>query len=115
MGTLARGSCKKAMKFLLLLVASLALCGSVANAGFFSKASCSGKTVPSGACALLYDEEDCDGWEYQVPRGYSELGWAMSAPRRTTPSPSWSKRAADSSATTTQTGMTFGLVATLWK
>merc|ERR1712165_563729 len=83
MGTLARGSCKKAMKcMVLLLVASLALCGSVANAGIFSKSSCSGKTVPNGACALLYDDEDCDGWEYQVPSGYSELGFAISGPRK---------------------------------
>jgi len=66
----------------LLLVASLALCGSVANAGIFSKSSCSGKTVPNGACALLYDDEDCDGWEYQVPSGYSELGFAISGPRK---------------------------------
>merc|ERR1712150_217248 len=71
MGALARGSSKKAMKFLLLL----ALCGSVANAGIFSSSSCSGKTVPSGACALLYDDEDCGGWEYEVPSGYSELGF----------------------------------------
>ena len=37
------------------------------------KASCSGKTVPRGKCALLFDEEDCEGWEFEVPVGYTEL------------------------------------------
>ena len=35
--------------------------------------SCSNKTVPSSACALLYDEYDCSGWEHEVPTGYSEF------------------------------------------
>merc|ERR1719229_383717 len=67
---------------MLLLVASLALCGSLANAGIFSSSSCSGKTVPSGVCALLFDDDDCGGWEYQVPRGYSELSWGITGPRK---------------------------------
>ena len=34
-------------------------------------------------CALLYDEEDCDGWEYEVPIGYSELpSFSFSGPKR---------------------------------
>ena len=34
-------------------------------------------------CALLYDEEDCDGWEYKVPIGYSELpSFSFSGPKR---------------------------------
>jgi len=39
--------------------------------------SCSSKTVPSSACALLYDEYDCNGWEHEVPVGYSELPSAI--------------------------------------
>lgn len=35
--------------------------------------SCSNKTVPGSACALLYDEYDCSGWEHEVPTGYSEF------------------------------------------
>ena len=47
---------------------------SIVNAGLFSgSSSCSGKTVPRGVCALLYDEEDCGGWEFEVPIGYTEL------------------------------------------
>ena len=34
---------------------------------------CATKTMPSTVCALLYDSEDCDGWEYEVAIGYSEL------------------------------------------
>ena len=29
--------------------------------------------MPRGSCALLYDEEYCSGWEYEVPIGYKEL------------------------------------------
>ena len=46
---------------------------SVVNAGIFGSSGCSGKTVPRGKCALLFDEEDCEGWEFEVPVGYTEL------------------------------------------
>ena len=60
---------------------------SVANAGIFSSSSstssCSGKTVPRDVCALLYDEEDCGGWEHEVPIGYSELPrFSLSGPKK---------------------------------
>ena len=31
------------------------------------------KKVPEDRCAILYSEEDCDGWAFEVPKGYSEL------------------------------------------
>ena len=55
----------------------------VADAGIFSSSSCSGKTVPRGVCALLYDEEDCGGWEHKVPIGYSELPrFSLTGPKK---------------------------------
>ena len=45
---------------------------SIANAGI-SSATCNRKTVPVDRCAILYDEEDCGGWAFEVPQGYSEL------------------------------------------
>ena len=56
---------------------------SVAKAGIFSSSSCSGKTVPQGSCALLYDDDDCSGWEYKVPIGYKELPrFSVGGPRK---------------------------------
>ena len=85
-------------------------------------------------CALLYDDDDCGGWEYQVPRGYSELSWGITGPRkndaesvlvrkgcrfigRTPLFNMWNELLKDPilfrQATTTQTGMTFRSVETL--
>ena len=58
---------------------------SVAKGGIFSSSasSCNGKTVPRGKCALLFDDKDCGGWEYEVPIGYSELPrFALSGPTK---------------------------------
>ena len=33
--------------------------------------SCS--TVPDGYCAVLYDDEDCRGWSFEVPSGSYDL------------------------------------------
>ena len=39
--------------------------------------------MPRDACALLYDEEDCGGWEHEVPIGYSELPrFSLSGPKK---------------------------------
>merc|ERR1711915_300251 len=35
--------------------------------GLFS--SCRGKTVPANLCAKAYDDEDCSGWELEIPQG----------------------------------------------
>merc|ERR1711934_1336589 len=80
MGPFCRGELQK-MKSLLLVIASLAFFGSVAKAGIFS--SCNGKTVPQGSCALLYDDDDCSGWKYEVPIGYKELPrFSVGGPRK---------------------------------
>ena len=53
----------------------------MAQAGIFS--SCSGKTVPQGVCALLYDDDDCSGWKMEVPIGYKELPrFSLGGPRK---------------------------------
>ena len=54
---------------------------SAAEAGIFS--TCSGKTVPQGVCALLYDDDDCSGWKMEVPIGYKELPrFSLGGPRK---------------------------------
>ena len=58
------------MKTLLVLACVFV---AAANAGLFD--SCSGKTVPHGSCAVLYDDEDCDGWALNIPKGYTELSF----------------------------------------
>ena len=30
-------------------------------------------TVPDGYCAVLYDDEDCHGWSFEVPNGSYDL------------------------------------------
>ena len=53
----------------------------MAKAGIFS--TCRGKTVPQGSCALLYDDDDCSGWKFEVPIGYKELPrFSLSGPRK---------------------------------
>ena len=53
----------------------------MAEAGIFS--TCSGKTVPQNLCAILYDDDDCSGWEGQVPIGYKELPrFSLGGPRK---------------------------------
>nr|XP_040565766.1 uncharacterized protein LOC121115717 [Lepeophtheirus salmonis] len=34
---------------------------------------CLQKQVPSGMCAVLYDDDGCEGWELPVPEGYTKL------------------------------------------
>ena len=29
--------------------------------------------VPDGYCAVLYDDENCEGWSHNIPTGTSEL------------------------------------------
>ena len=67
---------------------------SVAEGGIFSssESSCRGKTVPRGKCALLFDDENCGGWEYEVPIGYSELPrFALSGPTKNDAESVWVK------------------------
>jgi hypothetical protein len=35
--------------------------------------SCRNKNVPSSKCATLFDDEDCDGWAFDVSTGYTEM------------------------------------------
>ncbi|XP_071742992.1 uncharacterized protein [Lepeophtheirus salmonis] len=37
---------------------------------------CLQKQVPLGYCAVLYDDDGCEGWEKAIPVGYTELGWS---------------------------------------
>ena len=54
---------------------------SIANAGIFGS-SCDSKRVPVDRCAILYDEEDCGGWSFEAPEGYSELeNFALTGPK----------------------------------
>merc|ERR1719436_780344 len=97
------------MKSVLLLVASIAFFGGVAEGGIFSssESSCRGKTVPRGKCALLFDDENCGGWEYEVPIGYSELPrFALSGPTKNDAEPVWVKPGCNSLATITPTETT---------
>ncbi|CAB4063235.1 unnamed protein product [Lepeophtheirus salmonis] len=36
---------------------------------------CLEKTVPHGMCAVLYDDDGCEGWEHAIREGYTELTW----------------------------------------
>ena len=55
------------MKCFLILAFAVA----AAHAGLFD--TCTDKTVPSNMCAVMYDDDDCDGWALNIPRGYTEL------------------------------------------
>eukprot|EP00096_Caligus_rogercresseyi_P002249 TRINITY_DN1432_c0_g1_i2.p1 TRINITY_DN1432_c0_g1~~TRINITY_DN1432_c0_g1_i2.p1 ORF type:complete len:201 (+),score=23.05 TRINITY_DN1432_c0_g1_i2:25-603(+) len=37
---------------------------------------CLQKTVPFGFCAVLYDDDGCEGWVKPIPLGYTKLGWS---------------------------------------
>ena len=53
-----------------------------ASAGIYWS-TCKGQAVPADKCAILYDEEDCGGWAYEVPVGYTKLsGWSISGPQK---------------------------------
>merc|ERR1711962_1144368 len=56
------------IKFLLLI--SLL---SLTNAGFLFGDSC--VAVPNNLCAMVYDDEDCEGWKLDVPVGEMMFKW----------------------------------------
>ena len=56
------------MRSLLLILAVLvtsanAIFGPRPSAYRSRQSSCNGKTVPKGECAVLYDDENCGGWQ----------------------------------------------------
>merc|ERR1711963_548100 len=52
-----------------------AVAGSISKADDEEQRSEAGScnTVPDGFCAVLYDDEDCRGWSFQVPNGSYDL------------------------------------------
>ncbi|CAB4063442.1 unnamed protein product [Lepeophtheirus salmonis] len=36
---------------------------------------CLQKTVPPGMCAVIYDDDGCEGWEKPLPTGYTKLSF----------------------------------------
>eukprot|EP00096_Caligus_rogercresseyi_P002472 TRINITY_DN1460_c0_g1_i1.p1 TRINITY_DN1460_c0_g1~~TRINITY_DN1460_c0_g1_i1.p1 ORF type:complete len:290 (-),score=40.06 TRINITY_DN1460_c0_g1_i1:230-1054(-) len=59
--------------FLLALMYCSSVRGNVLERIFQNE--CTEKSVPPGMCAVLFDDDGCEGWEHAIPEGYTELSW----------------------------------------
>eukprot|EP00096_Caligus_rogercresseyi_P009645 TRINITY_DN3300_c0_g1_i1.p1 TRINITY_DN3300_c0_g1~~TRINITY_DN3300_c0_g1_i1.p1 ORF type:complete len:276 (+),score=63.43 TRINITY_DN3300_c0_g1_i1:867-1694(+) len=62
----------KSISLVLLLAATNASAGLIQH---LVGNECLQKNVPSGMCAVLFDDDGCEGWEKPIPTGYGKLSF----------------------------------------